>query len=113
MELKIGENKRIRISQGEYDQLKLGNHLRQIFSLTESIHFEIEIFPNRDFTGQRRVDVETRLCLYLTTGEVDSLGSCQNLKNGVKIDDFIIQLDVQDFRKRKKQKEENTDVESI
>lgn len=102
MDLKIGTNKKVRLTQTEFDKLRTQGSVRQEYRLTDDIQFSLEVRIQEGLCESVQNGDRQNICLNISPAEAEKMISDGNLKDGVQIGEFEIQVDLWNEFKRQK-----------
>lgn len=102
MDLRIGTSKKVRLTQTEFDKLRTQGNVRQDYRLTDDIQFCLEIRIQEGLSQSVQIGDRRHICLNISPAEAERMMSDGNLKGGVQIGEFEIQVDLWNESKRQK-----------
>lgn len=100
MDLKIGKDKRIRITKTEYQELQEKGLLSEFFVLTSSIQFSLEIGVDRSNSKSTATSVPDGILLTISSKDFENLNSAVTSKKGISVGGFLLQVDLWDAERR-------------
>jgi len=102
MDLRIGTRKKVRLTQAEFDKLRTQGNVSQDYRLTDDIQFCLEIRIQEGLSQSVQKGDRRHICLNIPPVEAERMMSDGNLKGGIQIGEFEIQVDLWNESKRQK-----------
>lgn len=102
MDLRIGTSKKLRLTQTEFDKLRTQGNVSQEYRLTDDIQFSLEIRIQEGLCESAQNGDRRHICLNISPTEAEKMISDGNIKGGIQIDEFEIQVDLWTESKRQK-----------
>lgn len=96
MDLRLGKQQIIRLTKAEYDRFQQQGVIAQSYSLAPGIHWVIEIRLDPGIAVSLQKNEGERILFWLSVEDAAQLSAQEdkNKKNGLKIGEFELQVDI-------------------
>jgi hypothetical protein len=102
MDLRIGNDRKVRLTKSDYENLRRTGGITQHLVVSDEIKFDVQV----NIDSEREVSsVETSpkgVTFSLSAKDVEQIALRENKRSGIVVDGYEIQIDMWDETKRKK-----------
>lgn len=100
MNIKIDKQHRIRLDKTDLESFLEKKCLKESFKLTPHLLFEVEILLEEKKATSHIKYEDNKISFVLSKPDLEQITNGQNKKNGFTLDNYNIQLDLWDSKKR-------------